>query len=174
MGLWIAVAVLVFGGIAVAFFNSTKKPGVTGGKPMAGSNVATQTGSLSISTNSASSSPSDTNGAVMEINQAVMVTVELDFGPKVPTIAEALQEIERRYQPDDGVGRTFAILDAYGETTPAGLLHISMHVSTEKPGVGTLVFKRTGKALWQSRIVPLTNAPAKISTVSNWPLPLSM
>ena len=52
MGLWIAVAVLVFGGIAVAFFNSTKKPGVTGGKPMAGSNVATQTGSLSISTNS--------------------------------------------------------------------------------------------------------------------------
>lgn len=157
MGLWIAVAVLVFGGVAVAFLNSTKKPGST----------AAKSGSTPTSTNATSSSQSETNGAVMEINQAVMVTVELDFGPKVPTIAEALQEIERRYQPDDGVGRTFAILDAYGETTPAGLLHISMHVSTEKPGMGTLIFKRTGKALWQSRIVPLTNSTAKTFTGKN-------
>lgn len=95
---------------------------------------------------------------VMEINKAVMVTVELDFGPSVPSIAEALQQIERRHKPEDGVGRTFAILDAYGGPTPDGKkLHLSMHVSTEKPGWGALVFKRTGEVLWQSRIVQGTN-----------------
>src|SRR5262245_39723560 len=60
----------------------------------------------------------------METAQAVMVTVELDFGPRIPTIAEALKEIDRKYQPDDGRGRTFAILDAYGEPTPDGKLHM--------------------------------------------------
>jgi hypothetical protein len=95
----------------------------------------------------------------MEVARAVMVTQELSFGPKVPTIAEALKEIERRYVPDDGVGRTFAILDAYGEPTPDGKLHISMHVSSEKPGIGSLIFKRTGQVLWQSRINPSSNPP---------------
>jgi hypothetical protein len=95
----------------------------------------------------------------MDINQAVMVTVELNFGPNIPTIDEALREVERRYQPDDGVGRTFAILDAYGGPTN-GLLHMSMHVSSEKTGVGALVFRRTGEVLWQSRIVN-TNAAAR-------------
>jgi hypothetical protein len=101
----------------------------------------------------------DTNALpFMEVNQAVMVTVELDFGPKVPTISEGLRDIERRYQPDDGQGRTFAILDAYGEPTPDGrTLHISMHVSTEKPGLGALVFRRTGEVLWKNRIVAGTN-----------------
>ena len=94
----------------------------------------------------------------MEINQAVMVTVELDFGPKVPSITEALKDIERRYEPADGVGRTFAILDAYGEATPDNKLHLSMHVSTEKPGKGSIIFRRTGAVLWSSRIVALTNA----------------
>src|SRR3989442_15967792 len=37
--------------------------------------------------------------ATMPINQAVMVTVELDFGPTIPSIAEALREGERRYKP---------------------------------------------------------------------------
>ena len=96
----------------------------------------------------------------MEVAKAVMVTVELDFGSKVPSIAEGLKEIERRYAPDDGQGRTFAILDAYGEPTPDGKLHMSMHVSSEKPGTGALVFKRTGEILWQSRIVASSNAPA--------------
>jgi hypothetical protein len=96
----------------------------------------------------------------MDVNKAVMVTEELDFGGRVPTIAEALQQIERRYKPDDGQGRTFAVLDAYGEPTPDGkLLHISMHVSSEKPGMGELVFKRTGKVLWRSRILPTTLLP---------------
>ncbi len=88
----------------------------------------------------------------MNVAQAVMVTVELDFGGQIPAIAEAIQQIERGYAPDDGVGRTFAILDAYGEPTPAGKLHMSMHVSSEKPGMGTLRFKRTGETLWRARI----------------------
>ena len=88
----------------------------------------------------------------MDVAKAVMVTAELDFGPKVPTIAEALTQVERRYQPDDGQGRTFAVLDAYGEPTPEGKLHISMHVSSEKPGGGQLIFKRTGEVLWRGKI----------------------
>jgi hypothetical protein len=99
----------------------------------------------------------------MEVAKAVMVTVELDFGPKPPSIAEALQQVERRYQPEDGVGRTFAILDAYGEPTSDGKLHISMHVSTEKPGMGSLMFKRTGEVLWRTQIVPGTNAPSSLA-----------
>jgi len=95
----------------------------------------------------------------MPVNQAVMVTVELEFGTNLPTIAEALKSIERRSQPDDGRGRTFAILDAYGNPTSDGnKLHISMHVSSEKPGLGTLIFRPTGRELWQSRIVADTNA----------------
>jgi hypothetical protein len=90
----------------------------------------------------------------MDVAKAVMVTVELDFGGKVPSIAEALTQIERRYQPDDGQGRTFAVLDAYGETTPDGKLHMSMHVSSEKPGGGQLIFKKNGEVLWRGKINP--------------------
>ena len=98
--------------------------------------------------------PASVPTSTLEVAKAVMVTVELEFGDKVPGVATALLEIERRYQPDDGKGRTFAILDAYGEPTPTGKLHLSMHVSTEKPGIGSLIFKRTGETLWSSRIVP--------------------
>ena len=95
----------------------------------------------------------------MPVNQAVMVTVELEFGTNLPTIAEALKNIERRSQPDDGRGRTFAILDAYGNPTPDGKkLHISMHVSSEKTGLAALIFRPTGRELWKSRIVNDTNA----------------
>src|SRR5262245_20851054 len=88
----------------------------------------------------------------MEVATAVMVTVELNFGAKVPSIAEALTEVERRYQPLDGVGRTFAILDAYGEPTSDGKLHMSMHVSSEKPGTGSLVVRCTALVLWQREL----------------------
>ncbi|HEY3138560.1 MAG TPA: hypothetical protein VGL29_21225 [Blastocatellia bacterium] len=102
----------------------------------------------------------------MDVAKAVMVTVELDFGPKVPTIAEAITQVERRYQPDDGMGRTFSILDAYGEPTPDGKLHMSMHVSSEKPGLGWLIFKRTGEVLWRGRINPTsTPIPPKNLTI---------
>ena len=97
----------------------------------------------------------------MTVAQAVMVTVELDFGGRVPTIAEAIQQVERGYAPDDGNGRTFAVLDAYGEPTADGkLLHMSMHVSSEKPGMGYLRFKRTGELLWQGRIGKPGDPPA--------------
>jgi hypothetical protein len=94
----------------------------------------------------------------LPVAEAVMVTVELDFGPKVPSIADALQQIERRSQPEDGTGRTFAILDAYGDATPQGKLHLSMHLSAEKPGLAALIFKRTGETLWRGQIVKGTNA----------------
>jgi hypothetical protein len=90
----------------------------------------------------------------MEVNKAVMVTEELDLGKPVPSIPQGLAQIERRYKPDDGQGRTFAVLDAYGEPTPDGKLHISMHVSSEKPGLAELVFKPTGRVLWRARIMP--------------------
>ncbi|MDX2044837.1 MAG: hypothetical protein SF097_26735 [Acidobacteriota bacterium] len=95
----------------------------------------------------------------MNIAQAVMVTVDLDFG-RPATIAEAIQQIERGYQPDDGAGRTFAVLDAYGEMTPEGKLHMSMHVSSEKPGTGWLKFKKTGETLWRGRFGNPGDAPA--------------
>ncbi|HVM59816.1 MAG TPA: hypothetical protein VMV72_03030 [Verrucomicrobiae bacterium] len=101
----------------------------------------------------------NTNLPTLEVAQAVMVTVELDFGKSPPTIAEALHEIERQHQPEDGHGRTFAILDAYGAPTSDGKLHMSMHVSMEKPGVGALVFRRTGEVLWKTKIIPATQPP---------------
>ena len=103
----------------------------------------------------------------MDVAKAVMVTVELDFGSRVPTIAEAITQVERRYQPDDGQGRTFAVLDAYGEPTPDGKkLHMSMHVSSEKPGGGQLIFKRTGEVLWRGKINPASQPlPPKNLTV---------
>jgi len=96
----------------------------------------------------------------MEVNQAIMVTVELDFGKKIPSISEALRLVQRVHRPTDGQGRTFAVIDAYGEPTPAGKLHLSMHVSTEKSGTGALIFSRTGEILWQSRIEPAKKSNA--------------
>jgi len=34
-----------------------------------------------------------------------------------------------------------------------------MHVSSEKPGLASLVFRRTGDVLWKNRIVPATHPP---------------
>jgi hypothetical protein len=148
-GTWwaVAAAVLVLGGGCAVFLAQKNHHSGSTQVAAAGTNAIA-------STNASSPAAIPT----MNINQAVMVTVELDFGPKVPSIAEALREVERRYQPDDGHGRTFAILDAYGEPTSSGKLHMSMHVSSEKPGLASLVFKRTGEILWQTRIVA-TNTP---------------
>jgi hypothetical protein len=96
----------------------------------------------------------------MTVAQAVMVTEELDFGQPVPTIAQALEMIERGYSPDDGQGRTFAILDAYGEPTANGKLHISMHVSSEKTGLAYLRNKRNQQLIWQARIGKPGDPPA--------------
>src|SRR2546427_7763706 len=117
-------------------------------------------GGLSLVVSCRAARAEDTNLPAMEVAQAVMVTAELDFSNKPPTIGQALLKIERHYEPVDGRGRTFAILDAYGEPTADGKLHISMHVSTEKPGVGQLVFRCTGEVLWKTRIVPATHPPS--------------
>jgi hypothetical protein len=103
----------------------------------------------------------------METAKAVMVTVDLDYGPKTPSIAEAIKDVERRFEPADGRGRTFAVLDAYGERTPEGKLHMSMHISSEKPGRGSLVWKRTGEVLWRGRIEgnPVDLATRKLGIV---------
>jgi hypothetical protein len=86
----------------------------------------------------------------MEVNKAVVVTVELPGA----SIAEALGNVERRHQPADGKGRAFAVLDAYGDVAPDGKVHMSMHVSSEKPGRGQLVYKPTGQTLWSVNIIP--------------------
>jgi hypothetical protein len=145
-GLVIGVIVLLVIG-AVALTRKPKAP------PMSAA--------VSPATNSSSV---DTNLPFILVNQALMVTVELDFGGPVPSVAEALRQIERRHQPDDGRGRVFAILDGYGEPTADGKkLHLSMHVSTEKPGIGSIVFKRTGEALWSGRIISTNDAAPAFS-----------
>ena len=111
--------------------------------------------------------PQTASVGTMEVAQAVMVTAELDLGRPAPSIAEGLKAVERRYQPDDGQGRTFAILDAYGEPMPDGRLHISMHVSTEKPGMGSLVLRRTGEVLWTCKIVAATHPPSSAFAGNN-------
>jgi hypothetical protein len=143
----VLVTLVVLGGLGAAVLSQRNSP-----PPASAPNTAP-------STNAAAAAKPAADLPSMEVNKAVMVTVELDFGSKMPSIAEALRDVERRHRPDDGQGRTFAILDAYGEPTADGKkLHISMHVSTEKPGIGSMIFKRTGDVLWSSRIVPATNA----------------
>ena len=160
---WLAAlaAVLVLGGVAIALMTTEEHKGAQPLKGRASTASTAKAGNLESNV----SEPKDVEkGApelqTMNVATAVMVTVELDFGPKIPSIAEALAEVERRYVPDDGYGRTFAILDAYGEPTPDGKLHMSMHVSSEKPGLGALIFRRTGEILWRSRIKSPNNQPA--------------
>lgn len=111
---------------------------------------------------SATNAPADTNALpTIEAAQSVVVTQDLDFGPQPPSLAEALRELDRRSQPADGRGRTFAILEAFnGEIQPDGKMRVSLRISTEKPGVGEVVFRRNGQVLWKSRILAAVNKPA--------------
>src|ERR1041384_4134939 len=120
----------------------TMKSNQSDHSPKANQNANASMSSAPLAPDNSAPTPA-TELVTMDVAKAVMVTVELDFGPKTPTIAEALNQVERRYQPDDGQGRTFAVLDAYGEKLPDGKLHMSMHVSSEKPGGAQLIFKRT-------------------------------
>ena len=151
---WVVIAATMLAvGVLVYLLISGRSAGKTANQTSSGGTATTAPQPVS------APQPTGEPSQTMEVAKAVMVTVELDFGPKVPTIVQALNEIDRRYVPDDGAGRTFAVLDAYGETTPEGKLHISMHVSSEKPGLASLVFRRTGEVLWQTRISP-TSMPA--------------
>jgi len=98
----------------------------------------------------------------LETAKAVMVTVELDYGPAGATIAQAVRDVERRSEATGAPGaRTFAVLDAYGERSPDGKLHMSMHVSAERPGRASLVWKKTGQVLWRAQI---EGAPVDLAT----------
>ncbi|CAN5572645.1 hypothetical protein BH11BAC1_BH11BAC1_21030 [soil metagenome] len=90
----------------------------------------------------------------MMLQESVMVTVEENFGPGANNIAGALAMIERKYQPFDNQGRTFAILDAYGYKMSDGRMHISMHISSEKAGGAQLLLTSSGKVLWNCKIYP--------------------
>jgi hypothetical protein len=97
----------------------------------------------------------------MEAAQSVVVTHDLDYGSQRPSLLEIMGDIDRRHQADDGLGRTFAILEAFnGEVQPDGKIRVSLRVSTEKPGVGEIVFRRTGQSLWKSRVTAATHKPA--------------
>jgi hypothetical protein len=149
--IWGTVALLALGGAAFAILNGNARGTDSKTSPPAASLVGPVSSPAALVQTPASSTAEP---PTIDINQAVMVTVELDFGAQIPSIATALRQIDRRYEPADGQGRTFAILDAYGEATSDGKkLHISMHVSTEKPGIGQLVFRKTGEVLWKSKIV---------------------
>ena len=152
----VAVLFSIWAGFQIAKKRATLSAGKTGSEitPALSPTSGGKDRSTSVGPGSTNRDAVPGSLATLEVAQAVMVTVELNFGGSVPTIAAALLDIERRYQPDDGQGRTFAILDAYGEGTRTGKLHLSMHVSAEKPGIGSLIFKRTGETLWSSRIVP--------------------
>lgn len=167
------LALMLLGGSLVAYFEAggggnesaapDKGPEPTGGQSARSSSLPSSVSQSEAAKAPGSPAATKPSPAItsMEVAKAVMVTVELDFGPRIPSIPEALREIERRYQPEDGQGRTFAILDAYGEPTADGKLHLSMHVSSEKPGLGSLVFRPTGETLWQARILPGAQPPSR-------------
>ena len=136
------------------------------GKQSAGSGGQTTTSTPGAATNvapPATATTADTNAPAMEANQSVVVTQDLDFGPRPPGLEEVLGAIERRHQAADGAGRTFAILEAFtqpGAIQPDGRLRVSLRISTEKAGIGEILFRRTGISLWKSRITPATHKSA--------------
>ena len=143
-GWFIPLALLVGAIAAIAFWQTRSGPPKAGaGSPASNGPVAVFKPSLL----------AETNLPPMDVAHSVMVTVMLDFGGPPPSIAEALKQVERQYAPESGTERTFAILDAFGQPDASGKLQISMHVSSERPGVGALVFKRTGEVLWKARLV---------------------
>ncbi|MEY2411338.1 MAG: hypothetical protein QOF48_4008 [Verrucomicrobiota bacterium] len=102
--------------------------------------------------------PAGTNAPSMEANQSVVVVKDLGFGKKPPVLEEVLRDLERRSQADDGRGRTFAILEAFTQTdVVSGNLNLCLRLSTEKPGIGEIVYRRTGQSLWKNRVTPATH-----------------
>ncbi len=145
---WLIILVVIAAGTGLAMWLSQRgKPASPLPAPVSTNSISAAEGNAALPTN--------------EVAQAIMVTVELDFAGQPTSIKDALRQVERRHEPADGQGRTFAILDAYGGPTPSGKIHMSMHVSMEKPGTGSLIFKRTGEVLWKSRIAPSPSGPAK-------------
>lgn len=161
--LWFVVGVVTVLAILGVIYMLSKPSSTPQPTPTATTQpVQTPPATPNTNTNPAAQTPPQTKDSseltTMDVAKAVMVTVEEDFG-KNATIASALQQVERRYKADDGTGRTFAILDAYGETMADGKLHMSMHVSSEKAGTAQLIHRKTGKVLWNAKINPVTVPP---------------
>lgn len=117
------------------------------------------------STGSAAASPAqtvaDTNTPPMEAAQSVVVTHDLESGPTAPSLADMVLQLDRRHHPTDGAGRTFAILEAFTQPgADAGKFRLSLRVSTEEPGVGEIIFRRTGQSLWKNRITAALKKPS--------------
>ena len=102
----------------------------------------------------------------METGKPVVVQFGIAFDQRVPTVAQVLTQIERRHAPDDGEGRTFAVLDADGWSTPDGQLHLELRISSEEPGLGSLVYRPTGQVLWSTRVVGPPVKPPEDLTLS--------
>jgi hypothetical protein len=94
----------------------------------------------------------------MEANQSVVVVKDLGFGKQPPSLPDVVRDLERRWQPDDGRGRTFAILEVF--TQPdivTSNFNLCLRISTEKPGLGEIYDRRTSQPLWKSRIIPASH-----------------
>jgi len=110
----------------------------------------------------ATNSPvADTNGiSTMEAAQSVVVVKDVGFGKQAPSLEDVVRDIERQSKPDDGHGRIFAILEVFTQPdVETGNYNLCMRVSSEKPGLATITYRRTGKELWKSRIIPSTHKP---------------
>ncbi|HEU0011691.1 MAG TPA: hypothetical protein VFT34_17885 [Verrucomicrobiae bacterium] len=102
-----------------------------------------------------------TNGiTTMEAAQSVVVVKDLGFGRQPPRLEDVVRDIERHSQPEDGHGRTFAILEAFTQPDlETSNINLCLRISTEKPGIGQITYRRTGKELWKCRITPATHKP---------------
>jgi hypothetical protein len=103
----------------------------------------------------------NTNGlTTMEAAQSVVVVSDLGFGRQQPSLEEVVRDIQRHSQPEDGRGRTFAILEAFTQVDQeTSNINLCLRVSSEKPGLAAITYRRTGKELWKSRITFATQKP---------------
>lgn len=147
LGWWLRAALALAGAaVLVALLNGCSKPAQPAGPSAPATNAAAPAAAV--------------QEVAMDTSQSVVVTQDLDFGTARPSLAEALAQIDRFSTPDDGRGRTFAILEAFnGEWQPDGKMRVSLRISTEKPGLARVVFRRTNTELWKSRIQLSTNKP---------------
>src|SRR5436190_11246727 len=113
---------LVLGVIVVAgagLWWSSQPPKSSNTNQTSAEDVAPTTAPVDIAkvySNALNFNTNDTNITIMEAAHSIMVTHILDFGDRVPSPGEAIQYIDRLSKPDDGVGRTFSILEAVAFT----------------------------------------------------------
>jgi hypothetical protein len=153
------ITALIFAAIAIVFvilLNSCSEQSPTS----AANSSAIQPKTVA---SSVTNSPfASTNGiTTMEAAQSVVVVKDLGFGRQPPRLEDVVRDIERHSQPEDGHGRTFAILEAFTQPDlETSNINLCLRISSEKPGLAAITYRRTGKELWKSRITPSTHKPA--------------